>query len=54
MIASSAALYHTCIGMAVSIACPTKLEVFQCPERKNIKNIVEKKKEEENHHLDRF
>ena len=54
MIASSAALYHTCIGMAVSIACPTKVEVFQCPERKNIKKIVEKKKEEENHHLDRF
>ena len=42
MIASSAALY-TCIGMVVSIACPTKLEVFQCPERKNIKKIIEKK-----------
>ena len=28
-----------------SIACSTRLEVFQCPERKNIKKIEEKKKQ---------
>ena len=36
--------------IANSIACSTRLEVFQCPERKNIKKI-EEKKEEGNHKI---
>ena len=30
--------------MVISIACSTRLEVFQCPEKKNIKEIEEKKR----------
>ena len=33
-----------------SSACSTILEVFQCPERKNIKKI-EEKEEEESHQI---
>ena len=34
MIAITAALFH--IWIVICIACSTRLEVFQCPERKNI------------------
>ena len=36
--------------IVISIAYSTRLEVFQCPERKNIKKI-EEKKEAENHQI---
>ena len=32
---------------AISIACSTRLEVFQCPERKNIKEIENKEEEKQ-------
>ena len=31
--------------IVISVACSTRLEVFQCPDRKNIRKIEEKKKE---------
>ena len=36
--------------MVISIACSTRLEVFQCPERENIKK-KEEKKEQESHQI---
>ena len=35
--------------IVISIACSTRLEVFQCPEKKNIKK--KKKRKEKNHQI---
>ena len=48
MIASSADVISYLTWIVISIAFSTRLEVFQCPKRKNIKKL-EEKKEEENH-----